>query len=94
MDKARFRDILERQGYRVDKQATYPTVLVNGDKKVVADTYKAVKLLANKVGYTHTFGVKKTIETLVVEDLPEDTVDPAVKEYVENMPDSKEYEDE
>lgn len=91
MDKWRFNELLKKEGFRTEKDASYPTVLVNGDKSVVAATYKQIKLLANKVGYTHSFGVKRSVvETEILDDPEVVEVDESVKEYVENMPDSKE----
>lgn len=70
MTKAGFVEVLKRQGYKVDKDAPYPTVYV--DKKEISRTYIAVKLLAKNVGYNHTFGVKpKKIETRIIDDIPE-----------------------
>lgn len=69
MDKWRFKDILKKEGYKVAEDASYPTVIV--PKNDIRMTYAKIKLIANKVGYKHTFGVKAGIETKVV-DWPEE----------------------
>ena len=70
MTKAGFVEVLKKQGYKVDKDAAYPTVFAK--KEEMSKTYLTIKLLANKVGYSHTFGVKPNkIETRVIADIPE-----------------------
>lgn len=67
MDKWRFVEVLRREGYKVLKDAAYPTVVASvGEKNKL---YAKVKLLANKVGYKHTFGIiESNITTTVIDD--------------------------
>lgn len=88
MDKLRFKELLKKEGYRVADDAAYPTVIVEEDK--VSKTYISLKLLAKKVGYNHTFGVKKSnIKTKVV-DGPEATIESKVIDW----PEEEENEEE
>ena len=67
MDKMRFKQLLKEAGYTVSDQENYPVVIVNGDKKLVSKTFMDIKLFANKVGYHHTVGVRKALETKVID---------------------------
>ena len=67
MDKMRFKQVLRDKGYKVSDQENYPVVLVNGGKNDISKTYMEIKLLANKVGYHHTVGVRKMIESKVID---------------------------
>lgn len=70
MTKAGFVEVLKKHGYKIDRDAAYPTVFVK--KEDISKTYVEVKLLAKSVGYNHTFGVKPNkIETRIVDDIPE-----------------------
>ena len=64
MDKWTFKQILEREGYAVDSQATIPTVLLVGaTKEELKKKFFEVKLLAQKKGYHHTVAVKNLEES-------------------------------
>ena len=74
MTKAGFVEALKKVGYKVNEGNSCPTVLVK-DSKDISQTWKAVKLFATKVGYNHSFAVKKegtgVTESRVV-DFPEE----------------------
>lgn len=59
MNKVQFTQLLENEGYIVDKGAAYPTVLLMGaSKDEIKKKFFEVKLFAQKVGYHHTIGVR------------------------------------
>lgn len=85
MDKWRFKEVLKKEGYRVDKNESIPTVIVkNGEKST---TYLKIKLLANKAGYKHSFGVKESNIVTTVVDEPEGTIETSVIDWPEEESD-------
>ena len=74
MTKAGFVETLKKAGYKAVEGDSCPTVFVK-EAKDISSTWKNVKLLATKVGYNHSFAVKKeetgVTETKVV-DFPEE----------------------
>lgn len=87
MSKAAFEELLRREGYQVERDAAYPTVIVMEGKK--RETYNKVKLLAIKVGYNHTFGIKESnIETRVIDGPPETEIETKVVDWPEEENDA------
>ena len=65
MEKAKFVEILKKAGYGSAKiEDNKPTVtLVGADKAEVKRVYINVGLIAKKVGYKHSWGVKNLEES-------------------------------
>ena len=64
MDKSKFVEVLKKAGYQSAAiEGGKPTVfLVGATKQEVKQNYIHVGLLAKKVGYKHSFGVKNLDE--------------------------------
>lgn len=63
MTKWQFKEYLKQHGYSVDEDANYPTILMVGaSSDEIKKKFFEVKLLAQKVGYNHTIGVKNLEE--------------------------------
>lgn len=58
MNKNEFAEYLRHCGYGADIEYGIPTVFVT-ESEEVKRVWKEVKLLSNKVGYNHSFSVKK-----------------------------------
>lgn len=78
MTKAGFVETLKKAGYKVTEGDSCPTVFVK-EAKDISKTWRDIKLFATKVGYNHSFAVKKeetgVIESRVVDFPEEDTTD-------------------
>ena len=65
MEKERFVEICKKAGYGATIEDNMVTInLVDASKDDVKKTFFAVKLLANKVGFKHTFRVCKLKEEI------------------------------
>jgi len=63
MTKWEFTNRLKDLGYAVDENASYPTVLLVGaSESERKQKFFEIKLLAQKLGYKHTIGVKNLQE--------------------------------
>lgn len=58
MDKYGFVEFLRKVGYGADMVNGIPTVFVTTPEEVKS-VWKDVKLLATKIGYNHSFSVKR-----------------------------------
>jgi len=94
MSKDRFVELLKQAGYgSVQLEKGVVRIYIVGDKKDLAQAYRDITLFARKVGYNHSFGVKLLNEDIVTEEKPKieaPAENNSVKDYVDNMPDSKE----
>ena len=74
MTKAGFVETLKKAGYKAVEGDSCPTVFVK-EAKDISKTWRDIKLFATKVGYNHSFAVRKE-ETGVTEsrvvDFPEE----------------------
>lgn len=63
MDKDKFVEVLKKAGISANIENGMVTIpLVDADKAEVSSMFTRVKLIANKVGYKHSFRVTKLEE--------------------------------
>lgn len=64
MNKEGFVEVLKKAGYPAEiENGNVSIILVGGTPEDVKKAFIGVKIIANKVGYKHSFGVKRLEET-------------------------------